>query len=91
MPYGKRMNRMVSVRLSDQDYALLHELRRSTGCRNLSELARVALHNWHGDNPPAAEDGLQRMLQEHEERIRKLTAQLERFEALIEGRTRAKK
>jgi hypothetical protein len=41
-----RMNRMISFRLSDEEYCRLSELRLTTKARSLSDLARNAVNFW---------------------------------------------
>lgn len=45
MPVVKRKNRMISFRLSDEEYEHLLELCQSQGARSLSDLARGAMQS----------------------------------------------
>ena len=68
--YHKR-SRMVSIRLSDEEFKKLHDVCVSTGARSISDLAREAMHRLTDGNGHAT-DGLSEM----QERLNRLEAQV---------------
>jgi hypothetical protein len=46
-----RKNRMISLRLSEEEYAMLRTRYSSYGARNVSDLARLALDRIMGKSP----------------------------------------
>ena len=71
----KRKSRMVSFRLTAEDYRILHEACDSYHVRSVSELARTALRNLvdEGGSP------LDRQMREMRDQIRALTADIEKL------------
>ena len=51
-----RKNRMISLRLSEEEYALLRSRYSSYGARNVSDLARLALDRIMGQAPSSDGD-----------------------------------
>jgi hypothetical protein len=58
-----RKNRMISLRLSEEEYTLLRARYSSYGARNVSDLARLALDRIMG-KPPASDAELAAKVQE---------------------------
>lgn len=48
-----KRNRMVSIRLSDEEFRKLHEVCATLGARSISDLARDAMHRMMRDGPCA--------------------------------------
>lgn len=71
----KRKSKMVSFRLTAEDYRVLHEACESYRARSVSELARIALRNL-ARNSGEPIDGRIRQMQEQ---IRLLTCDIERL------------
>jgi hypothetical protein len=68
MPDQNRKNKMISLRLSEEEYAELRTHYSSYGARNISDLARLALHQIMG-NSPAGESGLLAKVHELDHRV----------------------
>jgi hypothetical protein len=70
-----RKQKMISLRLSDEEYEDLKMHYRAHGVRNISELARLALHRIvaEGAEPQI---GFEARLSEVEERLRQLESQV---------------
>ncbi|MGP8246919.1 MAG: hypothetical protein ACLQVN_20675 [Bryobacteraceae bacterium] len=56
-----RKNKMISLRLSEDEYALLRARYSSYGARNVSDLARLALDRIMGKAPPSDAELLARV------------------------------
>ena len=76
----KRRSRMVSFRLSEEEYESLLTLCSTRGARSLSDLARDAmqalLNNGHGD-------GLASIVRRHHERIDELDQEVKHLTQLL--------
>jgi len=77
MIYQTRMGKMISFRVPEEDYQKLLRLCEETNVRSLSELGRIAMQHWlrHGSARSAV--NLQRKVEELEQRVAELSAQLE--------------
>jgi hypothetical protein len=73
MPF-KRMNRMISFRVSDDEFERLRAKSLAEGSRSVSDYARVAL---------ARESGGEREWLEH---LQRLSADVQRIAALLDGK-----
>ncbi len=51
-----RKNRIISLRLSEEEYENLKSIYASRGVRSLSEFARNAMHRVVGEGPPNGDD-----------------------------------
>ena len=76
-----RKCKMISLRLSAEEYQALHRLYPSYGARNLSDFARLAMQKVIGDQFPAADGSAAKI---HELDMR-LTALEEKFVLLHES------
>lgn len=72
-PY--RRKKMISLRLSEEEYELLKTRYRTYGARNVSELARLALHRMMA-GPAGPQDGFAEKLAELDERVRALESHI---------------
>ncbi len=80
----KRRTRMISFRLSDDEYEALKRCCANAGVRSLSEFARLAVSDMLKANTPPSDDGFQaslsdlpRAISQLGEHIRALTASLQ--------------
>ena len=78
-----RMTRMVSFRVSDEEYKQLSETCLALNARSLSDLTREAVHFWMENAGPSAGSSLTGRLRKLEEKVEELEADLAR---LSEGR-----
>ena len=70
-----RRKKMISLRLSEEEYEILKTRYRIYGARNVSELARLALQRIVTD-PVEPQDGFAAKLSELDERIHRLESQI---------------
>ena len=77
--FSKR-NRMVSIRLSDDEFRKLHEVCVARGARSISDLARDAMHRMI-----AGTDEKDDRLGEVRERLSSLEAEVARLSATVGG------
>ena len=75
MPLESR-NRMVSFRLSDDEYVKFRELCFNTGVRSVSEMARVAINTMLHEPARAVPDSLEARVSELESRLRLLALEV---------------
>ena len=71
-----KRTRMVSIRLSDDEFRKLHEVCATTGARSISDLARDAMHRLMKDGDCANGDGICERLQTLDERVSRLESLL---------------
>jgi len=73
-----KRNRMVSIRLSDDEFRKLHEVCAMTGARSISDLARDAMHRLmaHGGCADRDGNGVCERLQTLDERVARLESLL---------------
>ena len=71
----KPKTKMVSFRLSPDEYLLYREACKVHGVRNISELARTALH----DRIETASASRDEQVRELRERVKRLAADIERY------------
>jgi len=74
MSLATRMDKMVSFRLSEEEYEQFVELCRATHARSVSEVARTAMQYWLDHAPDETNGDLQHKVQELEEQVDRLTA-----------------
>jgi hypothetical protein len=74
----KPKNRMVSFRLSAEEYERLRQVGSARGVNNLSELARVAMNRML-DTPRPEQAGLPEQVQELRVKVESLSSELERL------------
>ena len=75
MSDSDRKQRMISLRLSDEEYQGLKAHYRAHGARNISELARLALQRIVAESD-GAEDCVAARLSELEQRLRQVEFQV---------------
>jgi hypothetical protein len=80
MPEHDRKSKMISLRLSEDEYEAMQKSCRSYGARNVSDLARLALHCVF-DNTPATDGTLLTRVDELGQRL----SMLERLVAQLQG------
>lgn len=85
----KRRNRMVSFRLSEDEYAGLRNVCLTEGARSVSDLARDAVHRLIGKNGASAEVQLQTTVQTLAGRMEELDREVKRLAQMVEGRAAA--
>lgn len=76
MPDSQRKQKMISLRLSDAEYAVLKAQYRTHGARNISDLARLALHQIMNPAPVAPQDNLAMRLAHLENRLQVLESEV---------------
>jgi len=76
-------NKVVSIRLSETEYALLKERRRAYGARNVSDLARLALDRLLA-GPAVNHSAVAAKLADLDGRVHALESQLRAGDALFE-------
>jgi len=82
MPHQHRLERMISFRVTDEEYQKLKELSEKANARSMSDIARTAMQHWLRHGSTVAPDNLQVKVLELERRIAELSAQLDRLAAL---------
>jgi hypothetical protein len=87
MPSLDSRNRMISFRLSVEEYEKFRELCLANGIRSLSEMARVAINNFLNQTPQtAAQTSLDARVSDLEARLHVLSNELKRQKSLIDDR-----
>lgn len=75
-------NRIITIRVSDEEYETLRAATQSRGYRNVSELARAAMQTITGEQL-APHQALARRVDDHSARIAALTHDLHRLLATV--------
>jgi hypothetical protein len=75
MSDSDRKQKMISLRLSEEEYKGLHTHYRAYGVRNMSEFTRLALQRIVAE-PAGTEHGVAVRLSELDERLRQVESQL---------------
>lgn len=70
-----KKKKMISLRLSDADYAVLKSQYRTHGARNMSDLARLALQQIIG-TAPASPNPYQNRIADLEDRVHALECEI---------------
>lgn len=80
-----KRSRMVSIRLSDDEFRKLHEVCATTGARSISDLARDAMHKLmaNGVCHEREADGVCERLQSLDERVTQLQQEMTRLASLV--------
>jgi predicted DNA-binding protein len=81
-----KRSKMVSIRLSDDEFRRLRELCTATGARSLSDLARDAMHRLmagDGLGGGAAEERLTERVAELDQRLNNLQERVSRLALLV--------
>lgn len=78
MPKQDRKSKMISLRLTADEYDSLHALYSSYGARNVSDLARLALQHITR-NSPSSESALLSKVQNIDERLGTVEIHLSRL------------
>jgi hypothetical protein len=73
-----RRNRTISLRLSEEEYAVLHAQYPHHGARSVSDLARVALQRLIAESP-ASQAGVAAKVYELDHRMNAVEAELARL------------
>lgn len=79
MPEKPLKNRIITVRLTDEEYEKLLEVISSRGYRNVSELARAGMHSLVGGEQFAPDQVLASRVDEHSARLAAISRELERY------------
>jgi predicted DNA-binding protein len=82
----KRKSRMISLRLSDEEYEALRSLYRMHGSRSVSEFARNAMQKVIGESVPAASSTLETRILDLDSKMASLDHEVARLVQLIEAR-----
>jgi len=77
MTLSNRLDRMVSFRLSEEEYKQFRKLCLATKARSISEMARAAVRHWLTTGTTVSTDELHRKIVHLEQCVAALTAQLE--------------
>ncbi len=78
-----RKNRIISLRLSEEEYESLKSRYASCGVRSLSEFARDAMHRMLGDDPPDGSD-IENRVQALDGKLALLESEVSRLSRVIE-------
>jgi len=87
----RKRDRMISIRLSDEEFQRVKEACRASGARSVSDMARDAMRHFvGGPGAPdeAGDDGLTARLEELDDRVRHLQTQVSRLKQLVGVRER---
>lgn len=82
----RRRDKMISIRLSDDEFIKVREACRATGARSISDLARDAMRRLVAGTPArdaAGEDGLCARVEDLDHRISHLQEQVSRLALLV--------
>jgi hypothetical protein len=79
-----RRSKMISFRLSPEEYQTLHEACMERGVRSISDLARTAMQRLIA--PDGQTDPLSREVRDLQDRVRTISFELNRISALVEAR-----
>jgi hypothetical protein len=87
MAVFKRRSKLVSFRLSEEDYRSLIEICQTRGARSVSEVARDAMHgllgvNGHGNGPDAK---LESKVVQLQGRLEELDREVKRLAGMVGG------
>jgi len=83
MPGAKRKNRMISFRLSDEEYEHLVNLCREQGARSLSDLARAAMQGLIAQGGINGGAGIEERLSHLDGRVKLLDRAVERLSQMV--------
>lgn len=81
--FNKR-SKMVSIRLSDEEFRRLREMCETTGARSISDLAREAMHRLV-DMPKNGHAPVETRLELLDQKVTNLQARLDKLAAMMEG------
>jgi hypothetical protein len=81
-----RRKKMISLRLSEEEYKLLKARYHTYGARNVSDLARQALHQMM-TGPAGPQDGFARKLADLDERVQALESRIAAHSAAAAGKS----
>ena len=85
----RRRDKMVSIRLSEEEFNKVREVCRVTGARSISDLARDAMRRLAAGEPVrnvAGEDGLYARVEDLDRRISHLQEQMSRLALVVKER-----
>jgi hypothetical protein len=89
MAVFRRRTRIVSFRLSDDEYESLKQVSLSEGARSVSDYARVALCRLLGASRPGDGDGIEAKVLHLDAQMQALQDELRRLQAVIGARPEA--
>ncbi len=75
----KPKSRMISIRLSDEEYYSIKTVCDSYGARSVSDFARAALNSFTQNPEPLPDQNLENRFQEIDTRLNHLSRQLEKI------------
>ncbi|MCX6619758.1 MAG: hypothetical protein NTY38_01500 [Acidobacteria bacterium] len=75
----KPKSRMISIRLSDDEYYTIKTVCDSYGARSVSDFARTALHSFAQHQEPLPDSSVDNRFAEIDDRLDQLSRQLEEF------------
>ncbi|WP_321476835.1 ribbon-helix-helix protein, CopG family [uncultured Paludibaculum sp.] len=81
--FNKR-SKMVSIRLSDDEFRRLREVCEATGARSISDLAREAMHRLV-DMPHNGHAPMESRLEQLDQKVSNLQARLDKLAESMEG------
>jgi len=84
-----RMSRMVSFRLSKEEFERFKERCEATEAKSISDLARTAMHHWLAKGPSVWESGLQTRVRELELQVGGLTSEVRHIKKPLNGNSAA--
>jgi len=86
MTLMRRRDKMISIRLSDDEFVKVREACRATGARSISDLARDAMRRLVAGAPvprEAGEDGLCARVEDLDQKVNHLQEQVSRLALLV--------
>ncbi len=91
MTSSKRKSKMISFRLSPEEYAILLQACEQRGIRSISELARTAMYHWIADTSPNNGNGhangsavVGEQVRDLRDRVKSISAELDRLVRSVE-------
>lgn len=84
MPEFKRKNRMISLRVSEEEYESLKHVYASQGVRSLSEFARLAIERVIGGDGHLEEQALESRFTVLDGKVADLQTELARLSRVVE-------
>lgn len=79
----KRRAKMVSIRLSDDEYRRIKEMTEAQGARSVSDVARSAMHLMLANFEGGAEATMEARMQEMDGRLTELGDEIQRLSRLV--------
>jgi predicted DNA-binding protein len=79
----KRKTRMLSLRLSEEEYERLRQKSLAQGSRSVSDYARETLFRFSGGEPTSSSNGLERRMRKLDSEMQVLSRELERLRHFV--------